>query len=63
MRLYIYIYKEVDRLLYKPRDSETLEKELRNLISLSSINSIVQLVTTVISKNLYYTIGINDSSS
>ncbi|KAL3426071.1 calcium/calmodulin-dependent protein kinase type 1B [Phlyctema vagabunda] len=57
-----YVYKEVDRPLYEPRDSETLEKELRNLILLRGVNGIVQVVATVVSRNPYHTIGVNDSS-
>jgi hypothetical protein len=38
-----YVYKEVDRPLYEPKDSELLEQELRNLILLHGIDGIVQL--------------------
>jgi hypothetical protein len=56
-----YVYKEVDRPLYEPRDSETLEQELRNLILLRGIDGIVQLVAAVVSRNPYQTMGVNDS--
>ncbi|KAF4625035.1 hypothetical protein G7Y89_g13134 [Cudoniella acicularis] len=38
-----YVYKEVDKPLYEPKDNEVLEQELRNLILLRSIDGIVQL--------------------
>lgn len=56
-----YVYKEVDRPLYEPRDSETLEQELRNLILLRGVDGVVQLVAAVVSRNPYQTMGINSS--
>ncbi|KAH7317279.1 hypothetical protein BKA65DRAFT_542001 [Rhexocercosporidium sp. MPI-PUGE-AT-0058] len=50
-----YVYKEVDRPLYEPRDSEVLEQELRNLELLRATNGVVWLVVAVISKNPYRT--------
>jgi serine/threonine protein kinase len=50
-----YVYKEVDRPLYEPRDTEVLEKELQNLQLLRGTSSVVQLVATVVSNNLYQT--------
>jgi len=50
-----YVYKEVDRPLYKLRDTEVLEKELQNLQLLRSTSSVVQLVAAVVSNNLYQT--------
>lgn len=50
-----YIYKEVDKLLYKLRDTKVLEKELQNLQLLRNTSSVVQLVATVVSNNLYQT--------
>lgn len=56
-----YVYKEVDRPLYELRDSETLEQELRNLISLRGVDGVVQLVAAVVSQNPYQTMGVNSS--
>lgn len=50
-----YVYKEVDRPLYEPRDSEVLEQELRNLTKLRGIDGVVQLVAAVVSRNPYQT--------
>lgn len=50
-----YVYKEVDRPLYEPRDSEVLEQELRNLTQLRNIDGVVQLVAAVVSRNPYQT--------
>jgi serine/threonine protein kinase len=58
-----YVYKEVDRPLYEPRDSEVLEKELRNLELLRGTEGVVWLVAVVISKNPYRTAEtINDDT-
>jgi hypothetical protein len=57
----IYVYKEVDRPLYKPRDSETLEQELRNLLLLRGVDGVVQLVAAVVSRNPYRTMDTNNS--
>ncbi|KAL5349514.1 hypothetical protein ACLOAV_005809 [Pseudogymnoascus australis] len=50
-----YVYKEVDRPLYEPRDSEVLEQELRNLTKLRGTDGVVQLVAAVVSRNPYQT--------
>jgi serine/threonine protein kinase len=50
-----YIYKEVDRLLYEPKDTEILEKELQNLELLRGSNGVVQLIAVVLSNNPYQT--------
>lgn len=52
----LYIYKEIDRPLYEPKDSEVLEQELRNLVRLRSTPGIVHLVAAVISENPYKTV-------
>lgn len=56
-----YVYKEVDRPLYEPRDSETLEQELRNLLLLRGVDGVAQLVAAVVSRNPYRTMDINNS--
>jgi len=48
-----YVYKEVDRLLYTPRDSEVLELELRNLEWMRGSKGVVRLVAVVVSDNPY----------
>ncbi|TVY13911.1 hypothetical protein LARI1_G008939 [Lachnellula arida] len=48
-----YVYKEVARPMYEPRDSEVLEQELRNLILLRGIDGVVQLVAPIVSRNPY----------
>jgi hypothetical protein len=50
-----YVYKEVDRPLYTPRDSEVLELELRNLERMRGKKGVVRLVAAVVSDNLYRT--------
>jgi hypothetical protein len=50
-----YIYKEVDKPLYKPRNSEVLEQELRNLERLRGTKGVVRLITVVVSDNPYQT--------
>lgn len=50
-----YVYKEVDKPLYEPRDSEVLEQELRNLERLRGTEGVVQLVAAVVSDNPYRT--------
>ena len=54
---------QVDRPLYEPRDSGTLEEELRYLILLRGVNGVVQLVAAVVSRNPYQTMGVNSSDS
>ncbi|KAJ2895016.1 hypothetical protein MKZ38_006993 [Zalerion maritima] len=55
-----YIYKEVDRPLYQPRDTEVLEQELRNLELLRGSESVVRLISAVVSKNPYQTAETDD---
>jgi len=50
-----YVYKEVDRPLYIPNDSETLELELRNLERMQGYAGVVQLIAVVVSDNPYRT--------
>lgn len=50
-----YVYTEINRPLYVPRDSEVLEKELRNLERLRGTEGVVRLVAAVISDNPYQT--------
>jgi serine/threonine protein kinase len=50
-----YVYKEVDKPLYVPRDSEVLELELRNLEQMRGSKGIVQLIAAVVSDNPYRT--------
>jgi hypothetical protein len=50
-----YVYKEVDRPLYTPRDSEVLELELRNLERMRGSKGVVRLVAAVVSDNPYRT--------
>ncbi|TVY44213.1 hypothetical protein LSUB1_G002329 [Lachnellula subtilissima] len=50
-----YVYKEVDRPLYIPNDSETLELELRNLERMHGNKGVVQLIAIIISHNPYRT--------
>jgi serine/threonine protein kinase len=50
-----YVYKEVDRPLYMPRDSEVLELELQNLERMRGSKGIVRLVAAVVSDNPYRT--------
>lgn len=52
----LYIYKEVERPLYEPHDTEVLEQELRNLELLGNTKTIVQLIAAVVSVNPYRTI-------
>ena len=46
-----YVYKEVDIPLYTPRDSQVLDRELRNLQLFYGTEAIVQLVAAVVSQN------------
>ncbi|KAI0405751.1 kinase-like domain-containing protein [Xylaria palmicola] len=50
-----YIYKEIERPLYYPRDSEVLEQELRNLELFRGTEGIAWLVAAVVSENPYQT--------
>lgn len=51
-----YVYKEVERAHYVPRDTKVLEQELRNLeIFRGTTVGIVQLVAAVVSQNPYQT--------
>jgi serine/threonine protein kinase len=61
-----YIYKEVDRPLYIPNDSDALERELQNLEQMHGNKGIVQLIAVVVSDNPYRTtkaIGDNSPNS
>jgi hypothetical protein len=49
----LYVYKEIDRPMYEPRDSEVIEQELRNLTLLRGMEGFVQLISPVVSKNPY----------
>lgn len=51
----LYVYKQVDRPLYEPRDTHILEEELRNLELLHGAKFVVQLVGIVVSPNPYQT--------
>ncbi|CZT43605.1 uncharacterized protein RSE6_03666 [Rhynchosporium secalis] len=42
-----HVYKEVDRPLYVPRDSDILEQELRNLERLRDSENIIKLIATI----------------
>ncbi|KAI1451633.1 kinase-like domain-containing protein [Annulohypoxylon moriforme] len=50
-----YVYKEVERPLYDPYDTEILQQELRNLMLLRNTKGIVQILAVVISVNPYQT--------
>ncbi len=51
-----YVYKEVERAHYVPRDTEVLVQELRNLDMFRGATvGIVQLVAAVVSQNPYQT--------
>ncbi|KAH8586633.1 kinase-like domain-containing protein [Bisporella sp. PMI_857] len=50
-----YVYKEVDRPLYIPNDSDALEQELQNLEQMQGTEGIVQLIAVVVSNNPYRT--------
>lgn len=51
----LYIYKEIERPFYVPRDSEVLIQELRNLELAGGTENIVRLVAAVVSENPYKT--------
>ncbi|EEQ35372.1 hypothetical protein McanMca71_004761 [Microsporum canis] len=56
-----YIYKEIDRPFYCPRDSDVMQQELYNLIQFRHVPNIVQLVAVIISRNPYLTtVRVND---
>ncbi|KAI1209658.1 kinase-like protein [Annulohypoxylon truncatum] len=50
-----YVFKEVDRPLYEPHDTEVLQQEFRNLVLLRNTKGIVQVFAAVISFNPYQT--------
>lgn len=50
-----YVYKEINRPLYVPNDSEALELELRNLERMHGNEGVVQLIAVVVSDNPYRT--------
>lgn len=49
------VFKEVEKPLYMPRDSQVLSKELQNLQLCQGLTGIVQLVAVVVSQNPYQT--------
>lgn len=51
----LYVYKEVDRPLYEPRDTDILEQELKNLKLVRGATFVVQLIGVVVSTNPYRT--------
>lgn len=59
----LYIYKQVDRPLYEPRDTQILEEELRNLQVLHGAKFVVQLVGIVVSPNPYQTFRASTGNS
>lgn len=52
-----YIYKEVDRPMYRPGDSDVLEREFQNLHACRGVHHIVQLIAAVVSSLPYQTVG------
>jgi serine/threonine protein kinase len=58
-----FVYKEVDRPLYEPSDTEALEYELHTLERFRSTKSIVHLVAAVISTNPYQTTDIDKTTA
>ncbi len=50
-----YAYKEVNRPLYVPRDSEVLALELRNLERMRGSKGVARLIAAVVSDNPYRT--------
>lgn len=50
-----YVYKEINRPLYHPRDSDVMEQELRNLEQMRGNKHVVRLVAAVVSDNPYQT--------
>ncbi|KAK3337725.1 hypothetical protein B0T19DRAFT_81356 [Cercophora scortea] len=59
----LYVYKQVDRPQYVPEDTETIERELRNLQQLPGSDQVVRLVATVTSTNPYNTAEPKDPKS
>lgn len=57
----VHVYKEIDRPMYSPGDSETLEQESRNLVSFCGVDGVVQLVAAVVSRNPYQSMSTNNS--
>ncbi|KAK8029436.1 hypothetical protein PG993_010727 [Apiospora rasikravindrae] len=51
----LYIYKQIERPFYVPRDSAVLIQELRNLELVGGTENIVKLIAAVISENPYQT--------
>ena len=58
----VFIYKEIDKPFYVPRDTEVMLQEIRNLRLFRGIPTIVQLVAVAISKNPYLTTEREDFS-
>lgn len=59
----LYVFKEIDRPLYEPADTEVLLQELQNLQILRGVRGIVQLVAVVTSLNPYQTFKTGQSGS
>ena len=57
-----YVYKEIDRPLYIPRDSEVLEQELRNLELIYANEGFVRLAADVVSDNPYRTTPVTETN-
>lgn len=49
------VFKEIDRPMYMPQDSQVIDQELQNLQLCQGLAGIVQLVATVVSQNPYQT--------
>jgi hypothetical protein len=50
-----YVYRCVDRYIYRSTDSDVLEQELQNLELLRGYDKVVQLVAALASNNTYQT--------
>ncbi|KAF2761255.1 kinase-like protein [Pseudovirgaria hyperparasitica] len=50
-----YVFKEVDRPLYNPRDSAVLDQELENLEKFRGVENVAQLIAAIVSSNPYQT--------
>lgn len=56
-----YVFKSIEKPFYKPIDTKILQQELQNLKLFRHSTSIVQLLSVVISTNLYHTGKSEDS--
>ncbi|KAI1110223.1 kinase-like domain-containing protein [Nemania sp. NC0429] len=59
----LYIYKEIERIIYIPSDSDVMEQELRNLQLFRGTEGIARLVAAVVSENPYQTTTGQDSTT